>query len=304
MSRSDESGNGSANGSGGSEAERLVAELVDILDLERIEENLFRGQNSADAHFRLFGGQVIAQALVAASRTVDDDRPPHSLHAYFMRAGAVDVPVVYQVERDRDGRSFSTRRVVAVQNGKPIFNMAASFQTEEQGYEHQLDMPDVPPPEELMSESEWRATFVDDLPEAFREHSLRERPIDFRRIDQAKPGREGREPRQSVWFRAQAKLADDPALHRCILAYASDMTLLSTCQRPHGLKWYSGKVQVASLDHALWFHAPARADEWLLYVQDSPWAGGARGMNRGLIYDRGGRLVASVAQEGLIRPRG
>ncbi|EMD81729.1 acyl-CoA thioesterase [Pacificimonas flava] len=289
--------------SGGSEAERLVAELVDVLDLERIEENLFRGQNSADASFRLFGGQVIAQALVAASRTVADDRQPHSLHAYFMRPGAVDVPVVYQVERDRDGSSFSTRRVVAIQNGKPIFNLAASFQIAEDGYEHQFDMPDVTPPEELKSETEWRQSWIGEIPEKLRPHFTRERPIDFRRVDQAAPGKEGREPRQIVWFRAQAALPDDPALHRCMLAYASDMTLLSTCQRPHGLKWYSGEVQVASLDHALWFHAPARADDWLLYVQDSPWAGGARGMNRGLIYDRRGRMIASVAQEGLMRPR-
>lgn len=284
-------------------AAELVAELVDVLDLEAIEENLFRGQNSADASFRLFGGQVIAQALVAASRTVTDERPPHSLHAYFMRPGAIDVPVVYQVWRDRDGSSFSTRRVVAIQNGKPIFNMAASFQIVEEGCEHQFDMPDVPDPETLQSESEWRRSFANEIPERHREHFVRERPIDFRRVDQAEPGEEGREPRQNVWFRAQAPLPDDPALHRCLLAYASDMTLLSTCQRPHGLKWFSGEVQVASLDHALWFHADARADEWLLYVQDSPWAGGARGLNRGLIYNRAGKLVASVAQEGLIRPR-
>jgi acyl-CoA thioesterase-2 len=220
-----------------------------------------------------------------------------------MRPGAIDVPVLYQVERDRDGSSFSTRRVIAVQNGKPIFNLAASFHIAEEGYEHKLDMPDVPAPEELMSETEWRETFIDEVPKQIRPHFLRERPIDFRRVDQAPPSQEGTEPAQQVWFRAQAPLPDDPALHRCMLAYASDMTLLSTCQRPHALKWYTGKVQVASLDHAIWFHQDARVDDWLLYVQDSPWAGGARGMNRGLIYDRSGRLCASVAQEGLIRPR-
>ncbi|MBZ6378125.1 acyl-CoA thioesterase II [Pacificimonas flava] len=285
------------------DAAGLMRELVDILDLERIDENLFRGQNSPDATFRLFGGQVIAQALVAAQRTVGTERPAHSLHAYFMRPGAIDVPVIYQVERDRDGSSFSTRRVIAIQNGKPIFNMAASFQIVEDGYEHRFDMPDVPDPETLMSETEWRASFIDSVPKRMRDHFLRERPIDFRRVDQSVPDEEGSEPRQQVWFRAQAPLPDDPELHRCLLAYASDMTLLSTCQRPHGLKWYSGEVQIASLDHALWFHADARADDWLLYVQDSPWAGHARGMNRGLIYDRSGRLCASVAQEGLIRPR-
>ena len=284
-------------------AAELVAELVDVLDLERIDENLFRGQNSTDANFRLFGGQVIAQALVAASRTVDTDRPAHSLHAYFMRPGAVDVPVIYQVERDRDGSSFSTRRVVAIQNGKPILNAALSFQIEETGFEHQFDMPDVPGPETLLTEVEWREGFKDQMPKRFHDHFLRERPIDFRRVDQSTPEEEGKEPHQNVWFRVQAELPDDPQLHRCMLAYASDMTLLSTCQRPHGIKWYSGKVQVASLDHAIWFHGPVKADDWLLYVQDSPWAGGARGMNRGMIYDRSGRLVASVAQEGLIRSR-
>jgi|TARA_R100000501_G_scaffold13654_3_gene24962 acyl-CoA thioesterase-2 len=281
----------------------MVAELLDVLDLERIEENLFRGQNTADAEFRLFGGQVIAQALVAASRTVDDDRPPHSLHAYFIRPGAVDVPVVYQVERDRDGRSFSTRRVVAIQNGRAIFDMAVSFQVQEDGYEHQFDMPDVPPPEDLMPEQEWRESFAAEVPVAYRENLLRERSIDFRRVDPAIPGREGPEPRQNIWFRVQCEVPPDPALHRCLLAYASDMTLLSTCQRPHNIAWHTGNVQIASLDHALWFHAPFRADEWLLYVQDSPRASGGRGLNRGSIYSREGVLVASAAQEGLIRPR-
>ena len=287
----------------GPAATELVAELLDILDLERIEENLFRGQNTDDAEFRLFGGQVIAQALVAASRTVDGDRAPHSLHAYFMRPGAIDVPVVYQVERDRDGRSFSTRRVVAIQNGRPIFTMAVSFQIEEAGYEHQLDMPDVPGPEDLPTDGEWRASFADQVPAQFRERFTRERAIDFRRVDSSPPGEESRDPRQYVWFRVADRVPDDPALHRYLLAYASDMTLLSTSQRPHGLKWYSGKVQVASLDHALWFHAPFRADDWLLYAQDSPRASGARGFNRGSIYSRDGVLVASAVQEGLMRPR-
>nr|WP_255536409.1 acyl-CoA thioesterase II [Pacificimonas pallii] len=281
----------------------MVTELLDVLDLERIEENLFRGQNTADAEFRLFGGQVIAQALVAASRTVADDRTAHSLHAYFMRPGAIDVPVIYQVERDRDGKSFSTRRVVAIQNGRPIFNMAVSFQIAEEGYEHQFDMPDVPAPEDLMPETQWRESFAHMVPAQFRDRFTRERSIDFRRVDPSPPG-EGREPAQNIWFRVQGTVPDDQAVHRCLLAYASDMSLLSTCQRPHGLQWFTGEVQVASLDHALWFHAPFKADEWLLYVQDSPRASGARGLNRGSIYNREGVLVASVAQEGLIRPRG
>lgn len=283
---------------------KMVGDLVDALDLEKIEENLFRGVNTGEGFQRLFGGQVIAQALVAAARTVEDGRPPHSLHAYFMREGDTAVPVVYQVERDRDGKSFSTRRVIAIQHGRPIFNMAASFQVEETGLEHQFDMPDVPDPESLPSEVEWRAQFIDRVPEAHRPRFLQERPIDFRRVDSSIPGTTGpREPRQNIWFKAQAPLPDDPALHRCMLAYASDMTLLSTCQLPHAVAWWETKMQVASLDHALWFHASFRIDDWLLYVQDSPRTSGARGINRGLIYSREGVLVASVAQEGLIRLR-
>lgn len=285
-------------------AEEMVADLITALDLERIEENLFRGRNTAEGFRRLFGGQVIAQALVAASRTVTDDRPPHSLHAYFMREGDIDVPVVYQVERDRDGKSFSTRRVIAIQHGRPIFNMAASFQVEEKGLEHQFDMPDVPDPETLMSDMDWRHQFADEVPPVHLERFLQERPIEFRRVDPAVPGRAGpRSPHQNIWFKAMAPLPDDPALHRCMLAYASDMTLLSTSQLPHDIAWWDRSMQIASLDHALWFHAPFRVDDWLLYVQDSPRTSGARGFSRGMIYSREGILVASVAQEGLIRKR-
>lgn len=284
--------------------EKMVAELVGALDLERIEENLFRGANTGEGFHRLFGGQVIAQALVAASRTVPEDRPPHSLHAYFMRPGDTEVPVVYQVERDRDGGSFTTRRIIAIQHGRPIFNMAASFQVEEKGLEHQFDMPDVPGPDDLMSDVEWRRQYVDQIPAEHRARFLQERPIDFRRVDPSIPGHRGpKEPRQYIWFKAVAPVADDPALHRCMLAYASDMTLLSTCQLPHDIGWWDKRMQVASLDHALWFHAPFRVDDWLLYAQDSPRSSGARGINRGLIYNRDGSLVASVAQEGLIRLR-
>ena len=284
-------------------AEEMVADLVSALDLERIEENLFRGRNTGEGFRRLFGGQVIAQALVAASRTVADDRPPHSLHAYFMREGDHSVPLVYQVERDRDGKSFSTRRVIAIQHGRPIFNLAASFQVEEKGLEHQFDMPDVPAPETLISDMDWRLQFADQIPEAALERFLQERPIEFRRVDPSIPGSGTRPPQQNIWFKAIAPVPDDAALHRCMLAYASDMTLLSTSERPHNIAWWDEAMQIASLDHALWFHAPFRVDDWLLYVQDSPRSSGARGFNRGLIYDRSGVLVASVTQEGLIRKR-
>ncbi|MBB4631423.1 acyl-CoA thioesterase II [Sphingosinicella soli] len=284
--------------------EEMVADLVSALDLERIEENLFRGSNMPEGFRRLFGGQVIAQALVAASRTVAADRPAHSLHAYFMREGDASVPVVYQVERDRDGKSFSTRRVIAIQHGRPIFNMAASFQIEEKGLEHQFDMPDVPDPETLMSDAEWRRQFIDQVPEAHLERFLQERPIEFRRVESSVSGNSApRPPRQNIWFKAMAPVPDDSALHACMLAYASDMTLLSTSLLPHNDAGWDDRIQVASLDHALWFHAPFRIDDWLLYAQDSPRASGARGMNRGLIYNRDGVLVASVAQEGLIRKR-
>jgi acyl-CoA thioesterase-2 len=285
-------------------AGEMVTRLIAALDLERIEENLYRGTNTDEGFNRLFGGQVIAQALVAASRTVPEDRPPHSLHAYFMRPGDTQVPVVYQVERDRDGTSFTTRRIIAIQHGRPIFNMAASFQVEEQGFEHQFDMPDVPDPESLPSETEWRRGFAARVPEQHRERFMKERPIDFRRVDTSAPGSGPKPAKQNIWFKAQAPLPDDPALHRCMLAYASDMTLLGTCQLPHDVGWWDRRMQVASLDHALWFHAPFRIDEWLLYVQDSPRASGGRGINRGLVYSRDGVLVASVAQEGLIRFRG
>jgi acyl-CoA thioesterase-2 len=283
---------------------KMLGALVDALALEKIEENLFRGHNTGEGFTRLFGGQVIAQALVAAARTVEAGRPPHSLHAYFMREGDTAVPVVYQVERDRDGKSFSTRRVIAIQHGRPIFNMAASFQVEEAGLEHQFDMPDVPGPEGLPSEVEWRASFIDRVPETHRARFLQERPIDFRRVDSSVPGSTGpRPPCQYIWFKAQAPLPDDAAVHRSLLAYASDMTLLSTCQLPHAVTWWETRMQVASLDHALWLHAPFRMDDWLLYAQDSPRTSGARGINRGLIYSREGVLVATVAQEGLIRRR-
>ena len=282
----------------------VVDKLVDLLDLETLEVNLFRGRTSDEGWRRVFGGQVLGQALVAASRTVDEPRPAHSLHAYFIRPGDPAAPILYSVDRDRDGQSFTTRRVVAIQHGRPIFNMAVSFQVEEEGLEHQFDMPDVPGPEGLLSDRELRMQDGDRIPEKLRAHWLRERPIEIRPVDPRdmfKPDK--RPPVQYVWFRVAGPIGEGRALHQCMLAYASDMTLLDTCILPHEISWVNPKLQSASLDHALWFHEPFRADEWLLYAQDSPKASGARGFNRGTIYTRDGRLVASVAQEGLIRVR-
>ena len=282
----------------------VVDKLVDLLDLETLEVNLFRGRTSDEGWRRVYGGQVIGQALVAASRTVDEPRPAHSLHAYFIRPGDPAAPILYTVDRDRDGKSFTTRRVVAIQHGRPIFNMAVSFQIEEEGVEHQFDMPDVPGPEGLLSDRELRIRDGDRIPEKFRSHWLRERPIEIRPVDPRDMfAPDKRPPVQHVWFRVAGPIGGGRALHQCMLAYASDMTLLDTCILPHGISWVNPKLQSASLDHALWFHEPFRADEWLLYAQDSPRASGARGLNRGSIYTRDGRLVASVAQEGLIRIR-
>jgi acyl-CoA thioesterase-2 len=252
----------------------------------------------------VFGGQVLGQALVAAGRTVEG-RAAHSFHAYFLRPGDPAVPILYDVDRIRDGSSFTTRRVVAIQHGRAIFNLQASFQLDEPGLEHQLPMPaDVPGPEGLPNERELRARVADRLPEKMRASFLRDRPIEVRPIDPVdefdpKP----RPPRQNVWFRAVDTLPDDRALHQCVLAYASDLTLLDNSTLPHAINWWSEKFQTASLDHAMWFHRPFRADQWLLYVQDSPSASGARGFNRGSVFTRGGELVASVTQEGLIRLR-
>jgi len=280
-----------------------VENLVSILDLEKIEENLFRGHNPEVTWQRVFGGQVIGQALVAAYRTVEN-RICHSLHAYFLRPGDPHLPILYEVDRSRDGKSFTTRRVVAIQHGEQIFNMAASFQIQEAGFEHQDKMPDMPQPEDLLPDHELRKAVADQISEGMRSHFKRARPIEVRPISptdylHAEPT----EPVNNVWFRASSEVGDDVALNQCILAYASDMSLLDTSLRPHGMSWFDGTVQTASIDHAMWFHRPFRADEWLLHLQDSPSAGGARGFNRGSIYKRDGTLVASVAQEGLIRHR-
>ncbi|WP_294263508.1 acyl-CoA thioesterase II [uncultured Sphingomonas sp.] len=286
-------------------AEGLVEQLVTLLDVETIDTDLYRGPRQPGGVGRVFGGQVIAQALQAAQRSIDDGKVAHSLHAYFMRAGNEDYPIVYRVVRDFDGRSFANRRVIAMQQGKPILNMIASFQSPEDGLSHQFPMPDVPAPQALKSEGELREEIQEHVPEKLRRFFLRARPIEIRPVaprEWFNPA--PREPVQHSWFRVVAPLPDDPALHRAMLAYASDMTLLGTCMLPHGMTWMDGSVQTASLDHALWLHEPFRADEWLLYTCDSPWSGHGRGHNRGRIYTADGRLVASSAQEGLIRKRG
>lgn len=279
-----------------------IANLLSILDLETLEHNLFRGRSPQDGWQRVFGGQVIGQALVAASRTVGEDRPAHSLHAYFMRPGDPKVPIIYEVDRIRDGRSFATRRVVAIQHGKAIFSMSASFHKQEPGLEHQFDMPDIPQPEDLPNERDVMEAYMAKAPDNIKAYFRRERPIELRPVDMEHYVTDKKlEPFQHVWVRATAPLPDDPAIHKCALAYASDMTLLDTSLFAHGRSVFSKSISAASLDHAMWFHDDFRADEWLLYSQDSPQARGARSLNRGSLYTRDGRLVASAVQEGLIR---
>ena len=280
-----------------------VQTLLAILDLETLEHNLFRGRSPQAGWQRVFGGQVIGQALVAAARTVEG-RVAHSLHGYFLRPGDPAVPIIYEVDRIRDGRSFTTRRVVAIQHGAAIFSMAVSFQTEEDGLSHQSEMPDVPAPEDLPGASELIARFTDQLPEGIRKYWERERPIEIRPVEVGRfLSREPGTPLQHVWMRATAALPDDTALHQCALAYASDFTLLDTALIAHGRILLDPQLMLASLDHAVWFHRPFRADDWLLYAQDSPAASGARGFCRGSVFTRDGTLVASVAQEGLIREK-
>ncbi len=284
--------------------EALTARLTTLLDVEEIDTDLFRGSRQPGGVGRVFGGQVIGQALQAAQRSVADDKAAHSLHAYFMRPGNEDFPIVYRVVRDFDGKSFATRRVIAMQKGQPILSMTASFQIVQEGLHHQTAMPDVPDPDDLLSERDLREAAREQVPEKFRAFFLRPRPIEIRPVNPRNWFRpQAGEPVQASWFRVAAPLPDDPTLHRATLAYASDMALLGTCLIPHGVSWMSHNIQTASLDHALWFHEPFRADEWLLYSTDSPWSGHARGFNRGQIFARDGRLVASVTQEGLVRMR-
>jgi acyl-CoA thioesterase-2 len=274
-----------------------VDDLVDLLDLEAIEVNIFRGVSPDESRQRIFGGQVAGQALVAAARTVDDDRPVHSLHAYFLRPGDPSVPVLYEVDRIRDGRSFTTRRVVAIQHGRAIFNLAASFHIREPGLEHLEPMPDVPPADGLPTRAQRFAEHC--VADPFADHP---HPLDIRFITASPLGRtEPQPPVQRVWFRADGKLPDDQVLHTCLLTYASDMTLLDTSLLPHGTGSEDETIQMASLDHAMWFHGPFRADEWLLYDQHTPAATGSRGLATGRVFTHDGRLIANVVQEGLIR---
>lgn len=281
-----------------------LAALLDLLDLEEIEQNLFRGRSRDIGSGRVFGGQVLAQALVAAGRTVEEGRIAHSLHGYFILPGDVNVPIVYFVDRIRDGRSFTTRRIVAIQHGRPIFNLSASFQVAEEGIEHQERMPEAPDPEGLPRELDLIRSVADRIPERLRGVYTQDRPIDFRPVDPVDPfAPEPRPARKQVWLRAIGTLPDDPLIHQSVLAYASDYGLLGAALLPHGLTFQMPRLQAATLDHALWFHRPFRADEWLLYCMDSPSAAGARGFTRGSVYARGGTLVASAAQEGLLRLR-
>ena len=278
--------------------------LLAILDLETLEDNLFRGRSPQQSWQRVFGGQVLGQALVAAVRTVATGRVAHSLHAYFLLGGDPKVPIIYSVERARDGGSFSTRRVTAIQHGRPMFVMSASFHKAEPGYDHQSEMPKVPAPEELPTEQELKARMIAHLPESMRRYWERERPIEMRPVDVSRYfSREPRPPEQYVWMRATGPLPDDFPLHQCVLAYASDFSLLDTALIAHGKLMFDKDIQLASLDHALWLHRPFRADPWLLYAQDSPSSHGARGFCRGRVFTRDGVLVASVAQEGLMRQR-
>jgi acyl-CoA thioesterase II len=279
----------------------VLADLLHLLELERIEENIFRGESRDIGSPQVFGGQVLGQALTAANYTVDG-RTAHSLHAYFLRRGDVTAPIVYDVDRARDGRTFSNRRVVAIQHGRPIFNMTASFQAAESGLEHQIPMPDVPGPDGLADQHEISARAVEQMPTKLRRYLTQERPFLFRPvepIDLLSPQKT--EPRRHVWLKTVDHVGDDPKLHRNLLAYVSDYQLLATAMLPHGVRFEHGNVQMASLDHALWFHRPFRVDDWLLYALDSPIATGARGLARGHFFTRDGRLVASTAQEGLIR---
>lgn len=277
--------------------------LLHLLDLERLELNLFRGQNRDIGSRRVFGGQVLAQSLVAAGRTVEG-RAAHSLHGYFMLPGDVNTPIVYQVDRIRDGRSFTTRRVLAIQEGREVFSMLCSFQVREPGIEHGAPMPDVAPPESLPRELDLVRAMAHRIPAPLREVYTQDRPIDFRPIAPVDPFTpEVRPPLKHTWFRAEGTMPDDLILHQAVLAYASDYGLLGTALLPHGLSFMMRGVQAASLDHAVWFHRPFRVDDWLLYEMDAPAAAGARGFARGSLFARDGTLVASTVQEGLLRMR-
>jgi acyl-CoA thioesterase-2 len=281
--------------------QELLADLLTLLELERIEENIFRGESRDIGSKRVFGGQVLGQALSAASYTVEGRRA-HSLHAYFLRAGDVTAPIVYEVDRARDGKSFSSRRVVAIQHGRPILNLAASFQIPESGLSHQARKPDVPGPDGLKDLRELTGERASAIPEGIRRFLTRERPFLMRPVESVDLlSVAPREPLRHLWLKTVDELPDNPDLHRNLLAYVSDYQLLGTATLPHGIHWEQGNVQMASLDHAMWIHRPFRVDEWLLYSMTSPNASGARGLAFGHFFNTAGELVASTAQEGLIR---
>lgn len=281
-----------------------LGDLIKLLELEQLDTRVFRGVSPQDGWQRVYGGQVLGQALAAAARTVSDDRQVHSLHAYFLIGGDPAVPIDYEVEALRDGGSFTTRRVKAIQHGQVIFFMTASFHKSEDGFDHQGEMPNVAPPESLKSAKDLFQPMLAKLPQAMRRYWEADRPFDVRPVSIDRYLlRASAEPTQHIWLKTNGKLPDDPILHQCVLAYASDFTLLDTALIPHGKLLFDQDIQVASLDHAMWLHRPFRADEWLLYVQESPSALGARGFCRGSLFTADGRLVASTAQEGLIRKR-
>lgn len=280
-----------------------VGHLLELLDLEPIEHNIYRGYNRDIGSGRVFGGQVMAQALVAAQRTVEEGRVAHSLHGYFILPGDLASPIVYFVDRLRDGRSFTTRRVTAIQHGQAVFNMAASFHRPERGIEHQAPMPDVPSPDGLPSELDLIRAGADRIPASLRDVLTQDRPIEFRPIDIDPFDATPRDPVRQLWVRALGAMPDDPLAHQAVLAYASDYGLLAAAIQPHGVTIRDPTLQAATLDHALWFHREFRIDDWLLYTMDSPAAAGARGFARGTVFTRTGQLVASVAQEGLLRLR-
>lgn len=283
---------------------RAMENLLSILDLERLEQDLFRGNSPKQGWQRVFGGQVISQALIAAQRTIAEDRHVHSLHGYFMRPGDPAVPIIYEVDRIRDGASFNTRRVVAIQHGKAIFSLSASFQVDEPGLDHQMDMPDIAAPESLIGEADLKERFLKNAPDNVRRYWERERPIEMRPVSlEHYISKEKLAPVQNVWVRANGTVPPDRGIQAAILAYLSDMTLLDTALFAHGMSIFNKKIQAASLDHSMWFHRPYAMDDWMLYAQDSPSASGARGLTRGGLYTRDGMLIASVAQEGLIRRR-
>ena len=283
---------------------QVLADLLALLGLERLEESLFRGQSQDLGWGNVFGGQVLGQALSAAQQTVPEGRSVHSLHGYFLRTGDASKPIIYDVDRIRDGKSFTTRRVVAIQKGRAIFSMGASFQIDEGGFDHQVKMPEVPGPEELASETELARRVVDRIPPPLRTRAVADKPIELREV---KPvnlfAPEVREPQRYMWVRASDALPDDPQIHRSLLAYASDFHFMTTAWFPHGISWLTPGMQTASLDHAMWFHREFRLDDWLLYAIESPSSSNARGFVRGHFFNRAGELVASTVQEGLIRKR-